>query len=270
MSLQGVNEEFSSYDIFSYKGSYNCRHRWEQKYFKRDIPVDDQGRAIENPSNISGGPRAQEASQVNPKSRTLEDILNGVPAGQYNFKKSLEEQKLIAGPLMIADKLIPRVDDEGEKYYVFFDAEGIKKLSYKLMKSKLIDSVNIEHDPDRKVDDINLVETWLVEDEDNDKSNIYGYNLPKGSWFGIYKVNNQEVWDKYIKTGKVAGFSIEGLFSDKVIMASTVETSDKFLEVNSGESKDDYMKRCVPFVMKEGREAKQAVAICSIDYQRRK
>ena len=35
MSLFGANEEFSTYDIFTYKGSYNCRHRWQQKFFKR-------------------------------------------------------------------------------------------------------------------------------------------------------------------------------------------------------------------------------------------
>jgi len=129
----------------------------------------------------------------------------------------------LAGPLMVPDKLIPRFDEEGEKYYVFFDAAGIKKLSYKLMENKLIDSVNIEHDADRKVADLTLVESWLVADEKNDKSNSYGYNLPKGSWFGVYKVNNEEVWDKYIKTGAVKGFSVEGIFNDKTILANKQE-----------------------------------------------
>ena len=54
----------------------------------------------------------------------------------------------------------------------------------------------------------------------NDKSNSYGYDLPKGSWFGIYKVNSKEIWDKYIKTEAVKGFSVEGIFADKTIIAS--------------------------------------------------
>jgi len=268
MSLQGANEEFSTYDIFTYKGSYNCRHRWVQKFYKKDKSVSDQGRAAQVIENILGGPRAQEAAQTNPKSRTQAEVEAGVPAGQFEFAQQLKEQKLVAGPLMIADKLIPRIDENGEKYYVFFDADGIKKLSYKLMRNKLIDSVNIEHDPDRKVDDITLVETWLVEDSEQDKSNLYGYNLPKGSWFGIYKVNNEDVWENYIKTGKVAGFSIEGLFSDKVIMANA-EVKEQFVTKKPYERKDDYMARCIPFLIEnEGYKPDQAAAICSTDYDK--
>jgi hypothetical protein len=222
MSLQGANNEFSSYDIFSYKGSYNCRHRWVQKYFRKAKPIEDQKRATttnKGPKEVIGGPRVQEASQRNPKSRTLAEILEGIPAGQFDFSKQMEEQKLLAGPLMIADKLIPRIDENGEKYYVFFDQDGIKNLSYKMMQNKLVDSVNIEHDQDRKVDDITLVETWLIEDPEMDKSRLFGYdNLTKGSWFGIYKCNNDKIWNEYVKTGKVKGFSVEGFFTDKIIM----------------------------------------------------
>jgi len=222
MSLFGANEEFSTYDIFSYKGSYNCRHAWQQKFFKRND--ENNERAVKNPllEELVGGPRAQQASQDNPKSRTQAEVEAGIPEGQFQFK-AVQDKMELAGPLMIPDKLIPRFDEDGEKYYVFFDAAGIKKLSYKLMKNKLIDSVNIEHDPDRKVADLSLVESWLVTDPKNDKSNSYGYNLAMGSWFGIYKVNNTEVWDKYIKTGKVKGFSVEGIFNDKTILNSKQE-----------------------------------------------
>ena len=222
MSLFGANEEFSTYDIFTYKGSFNCRHSWQQKFFKREDT--DNKRAKKNPilEEILGGPRAQQASQVSPKARTTAEIEAGVPEGQFEFA-AIGDKMELAGPLMVPDKLIPRYDDEGEKYYVFFDAAGIKKLSYKLMENKLIDSVNIEHDPDRKVADLTLVESWLVADEKNDKSNSYGYDLPKGSWFGVYKVNNEEVWDKYIKTGAVKGFSVEGIFNDKTILANKQE-----------------------------------------------
>ena len=219
MSLFGANEEFSTYDIFTYKGSYNCRHRWEQKFFKKEDT--ENKRAIKNPilEEILGGPRAQQATQVSPQARTTTQVAEGIPEGQFQFK-ALQDKYEIAGPLMVADKLIPRYDEEGNKYFVFFDAEGIKKLSYKLMTNKLIDSVNIEHDPNKSISDLTLVESWLVTDPENDKSNSYGYKLTKGSWFGIYKVNSKEIWDKYIKTGLVKGFSVEGIFQDKTIIAS--------------------------------------------------
>tara|TARA_R110000744_G_scaffold127854_2_gene234822 strand:+ start:1816 stop:2493 length:678 start_codon:yes stop_codon:yes gene_type:complete len=155
--------------------------------------------------------------------KVVQDILDDkVSTVKEGFAAINADQQILAGPLMIADKLIPRVDDEGEKYYVFFDAAGIKKLSYKLMQNKLIDSINIEHNSDQQVSDMSLVETWLVEDPEKDKSATYGYNLPKGSWFGVYKVNNKQVWDDYIKTKKVLGFSIEGIFRDKIIMQNAV------------------------------------------------
>ena len=224
MSLQGANNEFSTYDIFRYKGSYNCRHSWVQKFYRENKPVDEQKRSTTTntgPKQVTGGPRTQEASQTNPKSRTKQEVLAGTPAGEFEFS-AVQDKMLLAGPLMVADKLIPRIDENGDKYYVFFDEEGIQKLSYKLMKTKLLDSINIEHDPDRKVSDISLVESWLVADSNKDKSSIYGYNLPVGSWFGVYKVNNKRIWDDYIKTGQVKGFSVEGLFNDKIIMQNAI------------------------------------------------
>ena len=153
------------------------------------------------------------------KKENINEVDEDIVKGQFKFK-AVKDKYELAGPLMVPEKLISRVDENGEKYMVFFDAEGIKKLSYKLMKNKLIDSVNIEHDPNKSVSDLTLVESWLVTDPKNDKSNSYGYDLPKGSWFGIYKVNSKEIWDKYIKTEAVKGFSVEGIFADKTIIAS--------------------------------------------------
>jgi len=54
------------------------------------------------------------------------------------------------------------------------------------------------------------------EDDVHDKSRKYGMNVPVGTWMGAVKVNNDEVWNDYVKTGKVKGFSIEGYFADKM------------------------------------------------------
>ena len=55
-----------------------------------------------------------------------------------------------------------------------------------------------------------------LEDEKYDKSRKYRMNVPIGTWMGSVKVNNDEVWNEYVKTGKVKGFSIEGYFADKM------------------------------------------------------
>ena len=119
---------------------------------------------------------------------------------------------MLVGPLMVPNKLIPRIDEEGNEYYVYFTEETIKKLSYKMMKDKLIDSVNIEHDNTDRVEDAYLVESWLIEDASTDKSKKYGFNLPNGTWMGMYKIDNLNIWEDYVKTGLVRGFSIEGFF----------------------------------------------------------
>ena len=49
-----------------------------------------------------------------------------------------------------------------------------------------------------------------------DKSRKYGLNVPVGTWMGAVKVNNDQIWNDFVKTGKVKGFSIEGYFADKM------------------------------------------------------
>ena len=134
----------------------------------------------------------------------------------YTFA-ALDEKQMLIGPLMTPNKLIPRMDENGDKYYVYFTEDTIKKLSYKMMKDKLIDSVNIEHNNADKVSDAYMVETWLVEDPATDKSRKYGFEPIKGQWFGIYKIDNKKIWNEYIKAGRVKGFSIEGFFENHMM-----------------------------------------------------
>ena len=63
------------------------------------------------------------------------------------------------------------------------------------------------------------MESWIIESEDQDKSRLYGLEMPVGTWMVSMKVNNEDIWENYVKTGKVKGFSIEGYFVDKVNFA---------------------------------------------------
>ncbi len=64
-----------------------------------------------------------------------------------------------------------------------------------------------------------MVESWLVEDTKNDKSNIYGLEASVGDWVVMMSVDNEDVWAK-VKDGTFLGYSIEGSFADRVIEAS--------------------------------------------------
>jgi hypothetical protein len=145
----------------------------------------------------------------------LPNFVNEASTGKKrNFAAELAEKQMLMGPLMTPYKQIPRIDEQtGEEYKVFFTADTIKKIAYKMMENKLIDKVNIEHNNEEEVNDIYLAETWLVEDTEKDKSILYGFKPVIGQWFGIYKVGDGRVWNEYVKTGKVKGFSVEGFFT---------------------------------------------------------
>jgi len=149
----------------------------------------------------------------------LPNFINEASSGRKrSFAAELAEKQMLVGPLMTPGKLIPRVDETtGEEYNVFFTADTIEKIAYKMMQDKLLDNVNIEHDNNQKVDDVILVETWIVKDPLHDKSTLYGFLPVVGEWFGIYRVGNGRVWNEYVKTGKVKGFSVEGYFINNIL-----------------------------------------------------
>jgi hypothetical protein len=123
------------------------------------------------------------------------------------------EKKILLGALLIPNKPIYRSGDDGE-YYIFFSKDTVAKASQMYLKNGYQNNSTLEHD--KALNGLTLVESWLVEDEVHDKSRKYGLNVPVGTWMGAVKVNNDDVWNEYVKTNKVKGFSIEGYFADKM------------------------------------------------------
>jgi predicted SAM-dependent methyltransferase len=128
------------------------------------------------------------------------------------FQSVSDEKQLVAGPILVPNKKILRIDGEGKRYSVFFTPETIEMVARKFMKNKYGDAVTLEHG--NKTAGVYLTESWIVEQSAKDKSNLYGFTLPRGTWFGVYKVDDKNIWDK-VKDGTFRGFSIEGLFEHK-------------------------------------------------------
>jgi hypothetical protein len=139
-----------------------------------------------------------------------------------DFQAVSDEKRLVAGPMLIPNKKIPRMDEKLGIYNVFFTPQTIEQIARKFMKNKYNSEVTVDHD--KKVNGIYLSESWIIEQSSKDKSNMYGYTLPKGTWFGIWKVDNDDVWAD-VKAGKYKAFSIEGIFEHK---ASTMKPSQLF------------------------------------------
>ncbi len=122
-----------------------------------------------------------------------------------------EEERIISGPLMLADTPIYRYDSSGE-YYVVFTADTIKKIAQKYFKKGYQSNVNLMHDNGMTVEGVTMFESWIV-DETRGIKPMKGFeDVKDGSWFGSFKVENDGVWE-LVKEGKVKGFSVEGVFN---------------------------------------------------------
>jgi hypothetical protein len=137
---------------------------------------------------------------------------------EVHFSSIDEEKRLVIGPILIPDKHIFRMDGDGVPYTVFFSKDTIQKLAENYLKRGYQASSTLEHD--KKINGVTLVESWVVESRTKDKSALYNLNLPIGTWMGIMKIDSDEIWRDYVKTGKVKGFSIEGMFEHKLVSAS--------------------------------------------------
>ena len=124
-----------------------------------------------------------------------------------------KEKKILMGALLIPDKPIYRNGSEGE-YYIFFSKDTIVKASQMFLQNGNQNRSTLEHA--QALNGLTLVESWIVEDKAKDKTALYGLDVPVGTWMGSVKVNNEDVWNEYVKTNKVKGFSIEGYFADKM------------------------------------------------------
>ena len=128
------------------------------------------------------------------------------------FAEVSDEKRLVAGPMLIPNKKILRLTEDGERYYVYFSEQTIENVARKFMKNGFGREVTLEHGD--KTSGVYLTELWLVEQPLKDKSNLYGFTLPKGTLFAVYKVENEQVWQK-VKDGTFNGYSIEGLFEHR-------------------------------------------------------
>lgn len=131
---------------------------------------------------------------------------------QIEFAEVNKEKRILLGAALIPDKPILRLDKKTkEEYHVYFSKDTIRQVMELFAKNKFQDKATFEHQ--RPIEGMTIVESWIVEDEEKDKSAFYGLNVPKGTWMISMKADNEEIYN-LAKEGKVKGFSIEGFFSD--------------------------------------------------------
>lgn len=142
------------------------------------------------------------------------------------FAEQNKEQQILLGAAMIPNLPIYRVDEEGNEYYNFYTADTVKKCMQIFFKNGYQNNTTLNHE--FGIRGVTIFESWQVDDPETDKSKLYGINVPKGTWMISAKVHNQTLWNEFIKTGVLKGFSIEGFFSNTFTENSTDKDVERF------------------------------------------
>tara|TARA_R110000787_G_scaffold67599_2_gene151458 strand:- start:1150 stop:1749 length:600 start_codon:yes stop_codon:yes gene_type:complete len=158
----------------------------------------------------------------------IEEEFIALKTEEIKLAEISKDKKLLMGALLVPNKPIYRKSGEDE-YYIYFSKNTISKASQLYLKNGNQNNSTLEHQ--HQLSGLTLVESWIVEDKEKDKSRLYNLNVPVGTWMGTVKVNNDEVWNQYVKTNKVKGFSIEGYFADK--MESPKESVEEKMETEN-------------------------------------
>ena len=175
----------------------------------------------------------------------IEEDFVALKSQEFKLAEVDKERRILMGALLIPNKPIYRRSGDDE-YYIYFSKETVLKASQMYLMQGNQNNSTLEHQ--YKIEGLTLVESWLVEDKVHDKSVKYGMDLPLGTWVGSVKVNNDKIWNEFVKTGKVKGFSIEGYFADKMERPKE--------EIKEDLSKEDLQVQQIIDIIKE-HDAKQ-------------
>lgn len=146
----------------------------------------------------------------------IEENFVALSQQKVEFKSLDDDKRIVVGLALVPDKHIYRRQGDYE-YKIVFSKDTVRKASHLYLKQLNNNNATLEHEKD--AEGISVVESWIVEDVKNDKSNLYNLNAVEGAWVVVMKVDNDEIW-KDVKDGTYLGLSIEGIFSDKEVKTS--------------------------------------------------
>ena len=160
-------------------------------------------------------------------SPAIEENFIALKKHEVELKEIDAEKRILMGAALVPNKHIYRRNEKDEEYYIYFSEKTVRKASELFLMRSNQNNATYEHKD--KLEGLSVVESWIIDDEKSDKSRLYGFDLPKGTWMISMKVNNDEVL-KDVKEGKVKGFSIEGYFADKYEMSLKDESNELQIE----------------------------------------
>jgi len=143
----------------------------------------------------------------------IESNFVALKSEEIKLAEVSNEKRILMGAVLIPEKPIYRKNGEDE-YYIYFSKDTVNKASQLFFKNGNQSNWTLEHN--KEIKGLTVVESWIVEDTQKDKSAIYNLSVPVGTWMASVKVEDDTIWNEYVKTGIVKGFSLEGYFADKL------------------------------------------------------
>jgi hypothetical protein len=153
----------------------------------------------------------------------IEENFVALAAQDVEFKVVDEERRIVVGFALVPEKRILRLMG-GKKFNIYFTKETVAQAAEDFMKKMMLKKFTTDHE--EKVDGITVIESWVVEDSKNDKSNLYGLGAKGGEWVLMSKIDNDAVWNE-VKAGKFKGYSIEARFDGFEQLQSKEKTMEE-------------------------------------------
>ena len=185
----------------------------------------------------------------------IEENFVALSKHKVEFKTIDSEKRIIVGLALVPNKLIYRRKGNYE-YNITFSTETVRKASELYLKRLKNNNTTLEHA--EFTGGVSVIESWIVEDPEKDKTALYGLNAVKGAWAVTMKIDNDEVWED-VKQGKYLGLSIEGMFSDNVEDIEEVEASSVLEEIKKLLTEDVELKSYSDYQQGATNNAKRAL-----------
>lgn len=154
---------------------------------------------------------------------------------EIKLAKVDDEKRIVMGAALIPNKPIFRKRND-TMFYVYFSEDTVRRSSELFFQNGNQSNATLEHQ--MKANGLTVVESWIVEGE-QDKSRIYGLDVPKGTWMISMKITDDKLWAEIKEGKKYKGFSIEGFYSDRATIKkskedmSEIESQKKLEEILS-------------------------------------
>ena len=185
----------------------------------------------------------------------IEENFVALSKHKVEFKTVDSDKRIIVGLALVPDKLIYRRRGDYE-YNIVFSKETVRKASELYLKRLKLNNATLEHN-DQMTTGVSVIESWIVEDPEKDKTALYGLNAVEGAWAVTMRIDNEEVWGD-VKQGKYLGLSIEGMFSDNVD-AEEIEASEVLEELKKLLSEEVEMESYSDYPESARNNAKKAL-----------